>query len=803
MKYLLFSFLLFSFNVFGQNSLTGFVKDSFGDPYIDMEITITQLELKTTTDKNGFYEFSNLPSGKYALAFDYEFDIEYRSVNVESANNDYSLVIDRRKRFDEVTVIQSRLGLAHLNSSQKLNSSEISSQLTEKDIPYVLESLTNVQVQSDAGNGVGYTDVRIRGIDPQHIQFSLNGVPLNDAESSRMYLVDLPDMINSVDELTVHSGYVPGRSGQGGFGASIDLFTNKLHYKPFAHVKTRLGSYHTSGYSLHGNTGLLEGKYNVELRLSGMKSDGFIDRSASRLKSFSICGTKTSKTQNIRLNIFHGKEVTQQAWNGLPYKYFYIDSLFTYNSSGQERPGEPYNNEVDEYKQTHLQLFYIKSIGKYDILTTTNYTRGSGFYENYKAYELLEKYNLYHPDTASSDIIRRKWLSNNFVYQYLGIERNWNRKLTATLGVSYSWYEGQHYGEVIWSSLTNVNNLGNKYYKNIGEKEEVSGMLKLMYKPNQKLNFGFDFHERVVMYSINGNVDNYGIFILNKRFNLFSPKAYVQYKLNYRTLVDVSAAYYQREPNRQDLLTNPNAVKEKLFTVDAGITFGWLKNSIAKLNMYNMSYRDYLAQNGLLNDTGDPLRINIPNAYRRGIEIGIKWREIRFVELSYNLAVSQNQTKDFVQVLPRIDSSEVKAFQLGTVDLAFSPQLIQSIGLKLNLIQKAKNELSISVFHKYVSSQYLDLSSREFSKIESYHTLNAKLNYSIKFKIVKMNCFFQLNNILNQRYSSHGWIQSYYLNNNVPLDPNPYLIQPNNLAIYKGLYPQALRHYSIGFDFIF
>ncbi|NOT36165.1 MAG: TonB-dependent receptor plug domain-containing protein [Saprospiraceae bacterium] len=805
MKYIFFFLFIFSLNSHSQSILRGFVKDSSNSPYIDLEVYISQLNLKTFTDETGYYQFASIPEGEYAISFDYGYDKEYRKIVIEKVKTEYNIILERRINFNEVTILQSRIIGNPLNSSHALNDKEISTRITEKDIPYILESLPNAQVQSDAGNGVGYTEFRIRGIDPQHIQYSLNGIPLNDAESSRTYLVDIPDIANSTDQLTVYSGYVPGRSGNGAFGASVDLFTNKLYFKPFANIKTRFGSFNTSGFSLHANTGLIEDKFNVEIRISGQKSDGFIERSGSRLKSFALSGTKIKKNYSLSFNIFNGKEITQQAWNGLPFKYFEVDSLYRYNSAGRERPGDPYNDETDNYNQTHVQFFYNHTLGSYNLNFTGNYTSGKGFFENYKADQLLSDYALIHSDTFRSDIVRQKWLDNDFYYSYLGIDREWNKKWKASMGFSYSKYVGNHFGQAIWSPLTMVENIGASYYFNEGIKNEFSGLLKVSFHPVSNLQLGLDGQFRNIQYTIRGNSKQFDTLNIENRNNLFSPKLFTRWIINNKFTTDLSISYFEREPNRQDLLTNNKLSKEKLLCLDAGISYLAGKKSIIKLNAYNMSYFNYLALNGELNDTGDPLRINIPNARRTGIELSSIIKEWEKFSLHYSLALSENISNDYTKLIPEYKNDSIHYIRVNAskVNLAFSPQFIQSIGAQFYAFgnNTSKHAIVLGLQHKYVDSQNLDLSNSNFASIPSYNTIQLRIHYNFNSKVVKGLVYFQINNVINTRYSSHGWLSSYY-SESAPTN-DPYTAYDNNIVYLKSLYPQALRHYSMGVDILF
>ncbi|MEO6190269.1 MAG: TonB-dependent receptor, partial [Saprospiraceae bacterium] len=703
----------------------------------------------------------------------------------------------------------SRINEKSAISNQVIQSAELEENQTEKDLPYLLEKLSSVQVQSDAGNGVGYTDIRIRGIDPQQIQFNLNGVPVNDAESSRTYLVDLPDIVNSTDQINVSSGFVTGRSGPGAFGAAIDLFTNTLHFKSFAKIKTRFASYATSAYSLQVNSGLFEDAYNLEVRLSGLKSNGFVDRASSNLKSFSICAVKIKPTYSLRLNLFNGKEITGQSWNGLPFTYFDNDSLFRYNIAGTEKPNTPYDNEVDRYTQTHTQFFYNQIIGKFNLQYTANYTRGIGYYENYKANQNLADFMLLHKDTMTSDIIRQKWLSNHFIFNSIGLERNWNSRLSSYLVFGYSKYIGEHYGKAIWSPLTNVEGLFDNYYLNTGKKSEFSFIARLNKIWNAKLSSLFDLQARKINYGISGTDDIYGSLKVNNKTFLFSPKILLAYEHSKALQFDLSSSYYQREPYREDLLTNVDLKNEQLYAFDFGLKY--LKFPLSfKCNFYSMNYFNYLTLNGKLNDTGDPLRINVPKASRQGVELNIEYSFLNKIKLFWSANFSSNKVynyeKNIAVYTPEFTLIRYEVKNYKSVDLAFSPSMIQSLGLSYIVLNQKQNKskLEVSLFSKWVGSQFLDISEMETSKLPAYFILNSRIAYQKKFNWLKLESFFQINNLLNTRFSSHGWYSNYKVEGAYELGSNPYegSIENNNF-FNKGLYPQALRNLSFGLDFIF
>lgn len=805
-----FFFWLLSFGLFAQSELYGKVEDENSNPYQHVVVKIEQLNLLTRTDDYGMYTFKNVPLGNYAVSVDYGYDVEYRQVFIDKPIINYNFTISRRINFEEISISSTKWGSEALVSTKKINGDEILNNRNDKDLPYILNTLPSIQVQSDAGNGIGYTGFRIRGIDPNQIQVNLNGIPLNDAESSRTYFVNTPDLLGSVDRLEVLSGFVPGRSGPGGFGAALDLNLNKLFFKPFARISTQFGSFNSSLISVMANTGLFEDAYNLEIRYSRQNSNGFIERSDSRLRSLFISGALIKKKYSLRVNFIQGSEITGQAWNGLPYQYFGQDSLFKWNLAGREKMPEPYKNEVDNYKQTHSQAFYNRAINhNTNVVFNFNFTKGRGFYENYLANKVLADFGISDPDTLQADIIRRKWLDNDFLYSYLGLEKVWSSKFSSSVGLAFSYYKGRHFGQIIKTSLFEVNGVGQNYYFNTGKKNEICSFLKTAYDFSPKLKAVFDFHLRSVIYNVNGTDDIYGPINLNQNISLISPKLAVIFQPFNILQTSFSIAYYEREPYREELLSNISVDKERLLCLDAGLQ--WKINRVmASANFYHMDYRDYLAPNGDLNDTGDPVRVNVPNARRSGVECNFEYAPFKFLSVSYQGNISKNLAKNFNEKIPVFDENYIKIDEIvrfsSSTPLAFSPSQIHGFTLKVNFINKPEfaELLQIILNSKYVGAQFLDLSGKEEAKIESYHVEMLKLQYSRSIRKSNLIAYIQLNNLSNQKYSTHGWFSRF--GSSVSMDPetNPYLgVENKNVYYYKGLFPQALRHFSAGVNITF
>lgn len=787
------------------------MKDQEGQPFVQLEVRLEQAGKSVFTDASGFYLFDNVPAGDYAVSFDYKYDKEYRKVTVrEGILNVFSVLLTRRIDFEEVTIISGLNSAQHSINDQKLSQHEIRSLQTEKDIPDILQRWASVQTQSDAGNGVGYTDIRVRGIDPQHIQYNLNGIPVNDAESSRCYLVDLPDMLSSASSITLHEGYVPGRSGPGAFGAAVDLFTNELQFNSQARVAYRMGSYNTRSLTLQANSGLFEDAYNLEIRLSRVSSDGFIDRSSSKLGSLALSAVKIKPKYSIRFNLFTGNELTGQAWNGLPYQYFKIDSLYRYNPAGTSKPGEPYNNEVDDYHQTHAQFFYKHTIKNFLFHFSSNYTRGLGYYENYLAQQTLAQYNLNHKDTATSDLIRRKWLNNHYLFGNIGLDREWRNGSQFSFSSSWSYYQGAHYGEIIWSELSNVDGLFRRYYDNTGKKSEWCNILRTYRSWTKYTGTGFDFHVRRVSYRILGNDDVYdSVDVLAQRW-LFNPKIIQRFQWK-KFQASGSLSWYEREPYREDLLSDVHLKKEKLLCSDFSIYYKDYHCS-AGLSFYRMDYRDYLALSGKLSVTGDPLHVNVPGAVREGIQLSFKYDWRNKIRVHWNTNISRNTIKEFERNWPIYNEQyEITGFgssKLNNVPLAYSPQLLMAAGSEIWLIgnngSRSGQELILSLFSKYTGSQYLDISGASTSLLPQFTTVQLRLQYTITRKLFGIMAYLQVNNIFDRRYAAYGWYIPYAVNGHTDVSTNPYEGKESaELFFAKGLFPQAPRHWSGGLEIRF
>ncbi len=803
--------LIFSVHyAYSQNKIRGKILDENGQAFQHIKLSIVQLEREQWTDLEGNYQFDNLPIGVYALAVDYLYDVQYFTLPVSALDSIVDIRLMRRIEFNEVLIKTYQFNPSNYASVSKLDEETIRKNLQDKDLPYLLSRVSGIVNQSDAGNGVGYTGLRMRGMDPSHVQITLNGIPFNDSESSLSYFVDIPDIVSQTNEITVLKGNVPNRPGSASFGGAIDINTNKLSFEPFLNIQTQFGSFNNVKYSLVANSGLLENKYNIKFGLSRQKSDGYIDRSASDLKSFHLSVARILKSSSIRINFLHGSELTNQAWFGLPIQYLGIDSLRTFNAAGTQKPGAPYSNEIDQYKQQHLQGFYQKQLNpKLNLNFILNYTFGKGFYESYISNAELSDYYIESSTLNEADLIQRKWLKNHFLVLNSSLVMELNKKWSLTPGLSWIRYFGQHFGDVKWVKDSNYKVLVNKFYDNDGIKKEFTGSLKSSYQVSNQLNVNADLQYRNISHSIAGLFENK----LNKnqlhRFNFISPKVYTDYKLNSRWIFSSSIGYMLREPFREDLLNSESALKsEKLLDIELGTKFK--SNSFAfNLNLYEMAYRNQLALTGAINDVGELLHTNLKRSNRLGIEFEANYHWNNRFSIWTALNFSKNKIDHFDEFIIDYDDERNSTYKTHkNTDISFSPNSVIHAGLSIPILIQgiSRPGLQVSIQYHNIGSMYLDNTGSNSSLIPQYEHMEIKLD--LEKKILKKSSilfWFALYNVFNAKYVSHGWISSrFHAEQAIDLSADPYLAKDTDSNyFYKGIYPQALRHFCLGLQFEF
>ena len=649
-----------------------------------------------------------------------------------------------------------------------INKTEIEKNNLGQDLPFVLNQLPSVVVNSDAGNGVGYTGISIRGSDASRVNVTLNGIPYNDAESQGTFFVDLPDISSSLNSIQVQRGVGTSSNGAGAFGATINLSTNEVNKEKYIQLNNTYGSFNTWKNTLKVGTGLLAKHFTVDARISRISSDGYIDRAKSNLQSFFVSAAYINKSSSLRFNILSGKEKTYQAWYGVPQSY--LDSDRTYNPAGTEKPGAPYSNETDNYIQTHYQLFYDKKINEHVSFNTAIFlTRGKGYYEEYRAAQLYSDYGL--PDyingndtLTSTDLIRRLWLDNYFYGGIFSLQYHQN-KTHLTFGGGWDEYDGKHYDIVTWAPQGFPNNY---VYSNVpANKRDLNLYGKLL----QNLGAGFssfvDLQGRFVNYDIKGFEDNPGLRI-NKTFTFFNPKIGISFnKNNFQAYASYSVG--AKEPNRDDFeaATNELPKPEILYDMELGVE----KRNTALTygaTFYYMNYHNQLVSTGKINDVGAYTRTNADKSYRLGIELQAGERFTKWLNASGNISFSKNKIKNFTEYVDDYDNGGQIIYQYHNTNISFSPDEVA--GATVNIIPIANAELSFQ--SKYVGRQFLDNTSHLSRSIDPYYVQNVRLSYRLNTKktFKAVDFIFKINNVFNKKYESNGYTYNYFYGNELTVE---------------------------------
>jgi len=659
-----------------------------------------------------------------------------------------------------VEVLAIRAGEKAPFAKTDLSKKDIEKNNLGQDIPFLLNQTPSVVVNSDAGNGVGYTGIRIRGTDAARINVTLNGIPYNDAESQGTFFVDLPDFSSSANSIQVQRGVGTSSNGAGAFGGTINLFTNELNKKFYASTNNSVGSFNTWKNNIQFGSGLLGKHFTVDGRVSSIRSDGYIDRAKSNLQSFYLSTAFVNEKNSLRLNVFSGKEKTYQAWNGVA--EYLLETDRTNNPSGTEKPGEPYNNEVDDYTQTHYQLFYnhkFNSLWKGNIAAFL--TRGKGYYEQYKANKKLADYNLpdYFDGTNTikrTDLVRRLWLDNYFYGTIFSLQYQKN-KTQFIFGGGYNTYDGKHYGQIKWAAVQAAVPKNHRWYDLTAYKKDFSIYNKWIQQWSSHWHSFIDVQFRNIDYRIHGFRDNPALQI-DENYSFLNPKFGITYS-NKNWQAFASYALAGKEPNRDDFEAgNTEQPKpERLHDIELGVEKKGINYSFAA-NMYYMMYKNQLVLTGKINDVGAYTRTNIDKSYRAGIELQGNVKIASWINASANITFSENKIKNYTEYLDDYDNGGQQTNFYSKTTISFSPAVIA--GGSINFIPVKNGE--ISFISKYVGRQYLDNTAQRSRSLNPYYLQDIRLSYLIEHKIFKeTNLILQLNNVFNKKYEPNGYSFSY------------------------------------------
>lgn len=710
----------------------------------------------------------------------------YALAHAQTDSNEEITQKDSALFLKPVEVLATRAGAKAPFTKSNISAQEIRKLNLAQDLPFLLNQTPSVVINSDAGNGVGYTGMRIRGSDLSRINVTLNGIPYNDAESQGVFFVDLPDIASSVNSIQIQRGVGTSSNGAGAFGATINVSTHEFNPQAYAEINNSYGSFNTWKNTVKAGSGLLGNHFTLDARLSRITSDGFIDRASSRLSSFYLGGGYFGKKTQVRLNIFGGDEKTYQAWNGIPESM--LKTNRTFNSAGTEKPGEPYENETDNFRQDHYQLFVNHAISNYlSFNTSFFYTKGRGYYEQYKAGEDFNNYGLPYPvignDTVmSTDLVRQLWLAPDFYGSVFSLQYN-KSGTQLTLGGGWNRYKGHHFGNIIWSQVGVP--LNHRWYDLDADKKDANIYGKWQQRLNDRFQTFADLQYRSVNYEINGFRYNPGLMV-NNTYHFVNPKIGITYaRPGFQAYASYAIA--NKEPNRDDFEAgNQSQPKhETLHDIEVGIEKRMANVTLSATGFY-MYYRNQLVLTGQINDVGAYTRTNIPSSYRLGVELQAAAQPINSLLINLNLALSRNRINDFVEYVDDYDNGGQKTFSYKNPDIAFSPWLVGNA----TITYKPFKDAELSWFSKYVSEQFLDNTSNSSRQLDAYLVNDLRANYTFRSKLFKeISILGQLNNLFGVKYEPNGYTFSY--------------LYDASLVTENYYYPMAGRNFMIGVNLKF
>jgi iron complex outermembrane receptor protein len=770
-----------------QFKLQGHVESEDHQALTGASIKITKPSRITTSNDRGDYELADLKAGTYNISVSYlGFSTSVQSITITGdASLNFKL---QHSAFlaDEVIVRSTRANDRSATTYKNIDKADIEANNFGQDLPFILNNTPGVVVTSDAGAGVGYTGIRIRGSDATRVNVTLNGIPYNDSESQGSFWVNMPDFASSVDNVQIQRGVGTSTNGAGAFGGSLNIQTTAPSAEPYAELNNSFGSFNTLKNTVKIGTGLIGNHFSFDGRLSRIKSDGFIDRASSDLKSYFMSGAYQGKNDLLRLNVFAGSETTYQAWNGIPESRLngdvegmnaYIgrnylseeDAANLLNSGSRTYNSFTYKNQTDNYWQNHYQMLYARQFSeKFSFNGALHYTDGRGYYEEYKNDQKLANYGLASVDLGGipverTNLIRRRWLDNDFYGATYNFNYQAKSNLNFTLGGAYNKYDGKHFGEIIWAQYASNGQYGDHYYDNTGKKTDFNVFAKANYTIGQKLSLYADFQYRKLDYTISGTEKSLNELLIADQLSFFNPKVGLTYFVDSKSNIYASFAIANKEPNRDDYVNataNVYPNSERLSNVEAGYRFKGDKFQLG-LNAYSMTYKDQLVMTGKINDVGESIRQNVDNSYRIGLEFDASYNLSDQFKLNANAALSRNKIKDYQDYLYEYDDNgdiiNTVVTNYASPDISFSPAAV----VFGELVYKPVAGFAIGVQNKYVSKQYLDNTQNESRKLKGYNVSNVRVGYDFRlFGIRQANLGLLVNNIFNKKYESNGYTYS-------------------------------------------
>ncbi len=755
------------------------------------------------TNRDGVFQLDGLSAGPYQIIVSFlGYETKEQTVYLHSDTTLHVALHRRAMQTEEVVVSALRAGGRAPATYSNLGREELQLRNMGQDLPMLLTQTPSLIASSDAGTGVGYTWMNIRGSDQSRINVTINGIPVNDAESHGVWWVNMPDIVSSVNDLQVQRGVGLSTHGAGAFGATINLQSTTLRDQTYAEISSSAGSFNTMKNTVQFGTGLINEQFAFDGRLSKIISDGYIDRASADLKSFYLSGGYYAKNTMVKGVVFSGKEKTYQAWNGVPSDS--LETNRTFNPSGMYHDQEGnirfYDNETDNYQQDHYQLHLTRTIAPGVTATgALHYTYGRGYYEQYRENERFSRYDLPVVTIGDktidrSDLVRRRWLDNHFYGLIYSLNYNNYGGLEMVLGGGYNQYDGDHFGEIIWARHAQETDIRHRYYDNNAFKKDFNSFLKTSYEVYPGLTLFADLQYRYVSYSFLGRAWVLGEVVpLQQKvhFNFFNPKAGVSYEINPLNQVYVFAGVANREPVRRDFTESSPESRpehETLRNIEVGYKYQKQRGTVG-VNFYLMDYKDQLILTGEINDVGGFTRTNIAESYRMGVELEGRYRLSDLLQLSGNLTLGRNKIPEFEEHSDRYDNdwnwvgTDVRVYE--HTDIAFSPAIIGAGNISITPVE----QMRIDFESKYVGDQYIDNTMNKDRMLNAYFVNNLRLHYSFSTRFIsEMELVCQVMNVFNAKYITNAWVYKGVLGDQ------------GLVTIDDGYFPQAGRHIMAGIN---
>jgi iron complex outermembrane receptor protein len=803
---------------FAQRMVSGTVWDENNEGMPGASVVIKNLDLGTITDMNGYFQLSVPEQQKMLLVSAIGYVTQRVAIGSQSdVVIEMSVEVKKLKALtifgDEVINFSTKANELTPTTYTDVSKEKIQERNLGLDLPILLNFTPSMVTTSDAGAGVGYTGMRIRGSDATRINVTLNGIPINDSESHGVYWVNMPDLSSSLDKIQIQRGVGTSSNGAAAFGATVNLQSSGLSENAFAQINQTVGSFNTLKTNAQFNTGLIKNNFNFEGRLSRITSEGYIDRAQSDLYSYFLTGGYYGAKTTLKVLLFGGQEETYQSWYGTPEARLNNDpaALQAVIDQGGEY-GSPaqidnllssdrkfnyylYDNEIDHYEQDHYQLHLNHAFNDdLNLAISGHYTHGEGYFEQYRSKDAFTDYGLGNVTIGDStitqtDLVRRRWLDNDFygfTYAF-----NYNKdNLLMTLGGGYNTYKGSHFGEIIWSEYASTSAIRDRYYEGSSTKNDFNVFLKTNYQLSSKVNLFGDLQIRTIDYETEGTDDDLSNYQVGEKYTFFNPKFGLTYALNAHFQLYGSFAVAHREPVRTDFIDAPVGnipSPEQLQNLELGFR-GNLDKFHLETNVYLMDYTDQLILTGAVNDVGSSIRVNTPDSYRAGLEMVLGMNLTDQWDWGFNVALSRNKINKFTEVIfdyAFTDDRYIVENEFTKTDIAFSPNIVMG-----NDITFSHQGFSAQLLTKFVGNQFLDNTSNEDRMIESYFINDLRLAYQLQaFGMQKIEFTLLINNLLNVTYESNGFTWGFLYDGS--------LYQQNNY------YPQAGINFLTGISLKF